>query len=33
MVVSRPDSDNILTPRKKGTIILRMQVDHSFKVS
>lgn len=26
MVVSRPDSDNIPMPRKKGTIILRMQL-------
>lgn len=40
-VVSRPDSDNILMlkrerkkkKKKKGTIILRMQADHSFKVS
>lgn len=36
IVVSRPDfSDNILMlkEKKKGTIILRMQVDHSLKVS
>lgn len=36
IVVSRPDSsDNILIlkEKKKDTIILRMQVDHSLKVS
>lgn len=35
IVASRPDSsDNILMLKeKKGTIILRMQVDHSLKVS
>lgn len=37
IVVSRPDSsDNILIlkeKKKKDTIILRMQVDHSLKVS
>lgn len=35
IVVSRPDSsDNILMLKeKKGTIIQRMQVDHSLKVS